>query len=328
MEILQDVSPFSYTDGEFAYLEEDMDMGTFIMERQAATGEPFDWEREIERREVNNFPHLPNIRPIDLTNLTSGNETDGWQKRFADSADECNKPFVSLRKAYAFNEVVPVNFADDENAPVEYDSLTIICPRPFENGEPTDACRNFLINTARRYSKERKADFMPFVSSGGSTCIYSNNVAEDDALPDYIHPKRKIGTYAPLMLLDAPLEMEKPFEKLPNGNLLFTDGWGVRFKDIPGTVVNDGYPGSDGAVYSIDYDRDLKEWSLYRCRKIKKENNFVIEIKKVGRSLTIQELNADHKSVSLLYNELDRVNICLEGSEVIALGLPIHNGNF
>lgn len=31
LNILEDISPFSFTDEEFAYLEEDMDMGTFIM---------------------------------------------------------------------------------------------------------------------------------------------------------------------------------------------------------------------------------------------------------------------------------------------------------
>lgn len=63
LDILEEMSPFSYRDKEFAYLEEDMDMGTFIMERQAK-GKPFDWESEIERRDVDIFPHLPSIHSI------------------------------------------------------------------------------------------------------------------------------------------------------------------------------------------------------------------------------------------------------------------------
>jgi len=62
--ILEDISPFSYTDGEFAYLEEDVDMGTFLTARQAVTGEPVDWERDFERQDIEDFPHLPNIIPI------------------------------------------------------------------------------------------------------------------------------------------------------------------------------------------------------------------------------------------------------------------------
>lgn len=63
LDILEDISPFSFRDEQFAYLEEDMDMGTFMMERQAA-GKPLDWESEIDRHEVDVFPHLQSIRSI------------------------------------------------------------------------------------------------------------------------------------------------------------------------------------------------------------------------------------------------------------------------
>lgn len=63
--ILADISPFSYTDGEFAYLEEDLDMGTFLEKREEMIGKPIDWGSEIERQYVDDFPHLPIIRPIE-----------------------------------------------------------------------------------------------------------------------------------------------------------------------------------------------------------------------------------------------------------------------
>ncbi len=64
LNISEEISPFSYTDGEFVYLEEDMDMGIFLMQLQAIADKPLDWETEIERRDVDDFPHLPNIVPF------------------------------------------------------------------------------------------------------------------------------------------------------------------------------------------------------------------------------------------------------------------------
>lgn len=64
LDILEGISSFSYKYGEFAYLEEDMDMGKFLVARQAMTGKPVDWERDFGQHDVENFPHLPNIVPI------------------------------------------------------------------------------------------------------------------------------------------------------------------------------------------------------------------------------------------------------------------------
>ena len=320
----------------FAYLEEDMDMTTFLNRREAIMGKPIDWESEVDEYETDDFPNSQNTRPIDLMNSIPENPSD-WQKSFLERVKNPNNtfPLVSLRNANAFNEVIPIDFVETENDPVKYDALSVICPNPFEKGKITDFCQTLLIKTARHYSRERNIKFIVFVSMGDGIDIYSESLStEDDPLPLYIHPKQKIGTFAPLVILDAPLNLEKPFEMMPDGKLIFTDGCGVRIKDIPGLVLNNCFPGSDDAVYSIDYSPKLKEWSLYKCRKIKREENFIIEIEKVGRSLTVQELNSDPGLANILYSEnilfseLNRVNICLDGSEAIALGLPIHNGNF
>lgn len=234
--------------------------------------------------------------------------------------------------ASALEEVMQVIFVETENDPVDFAALNIVCPNINKpGGIASEECRKLIMKAAEAYSRESGLGLHVFFSLDDSLYALPNCPdTEEDAQLRYIQPKTKIGMYAPLVILDAPLDLDKPFEIKPDGTRIFTDCWGVRIKDIPGLVLNDCYPGSDGAVYSIDYSPELKEWTLYRCRRqMRAENNFVITVEKVEHcSLSIIEFNAEPKSASILYDELDKVDICLRGDQVIVLGLPIHNGNF
>lgn len=239
-------------------------------------------------------------------------------------------------------EAVQVNFIDTENDPVLFDSVNIISSQPFLGGELTDECLNALNNVVRNYSQSRGVQYSVTTSSENGAentqtadKIYlidlkeggTDNFASKDHFK-YIHPKEKTGNFAPLLIEDAPIESEKKYEIDIDGKMIFSDGFGVSYKDIPGHVINNGYPGNDGAVYSIDSSSLLKKYDLYRCRKIIDLGRTLIEIGKVVPSLTFEQLQEDYRSISLFYNVLDRVGIGLEGHEVVGLGLPIHNGKF
>lgn len=244
--------------------------------------------------------------------------------------DKFSFPMLLLAQETGFKEDLPVMLVETENDPVDFTALNIVCPVTNKQGEVTTLLRKLVIKAAEAYSRESGLDFHLFFSPNDSLYVLSASLnTEEDSLLKYAEPKRKIGTYTPLVVLNAPPDLEKPFEIMPDGKLIFTDSWGIRIKDMPGFVLNDCYPGSDGAVYSIDYSPELKEWTLYKCRRKRRAGNgYVISVEKVGRSLSVIELNADVKSARMLFDELDKANICLTGAEVIALGLPIHNGSF
>ena len=240
-------------------------------------------------------------------------------------ADTILYPAINLLDESGVNAFVSINFAETENDPVSFDALTIVCPISNKSAAILALVKKVAQNYSSKKNLKLQLCFTP------NDYVYVNpksRVADEDFLPKYVDPKRKTGTYAPLVITDAPLDLNKPFETTADSKLLFTDGFGVRIKDIPGIVLNDCYPGSNGAVYSIDYSMELKEWSLYKCHRTKACGGFVVEIEKVGRSLTLEEFKAEPNSVTILYDELEKAEIYLRGDQVIVLGLPIHNGNF
>lgn len=267
----------------------------------------------------------------------SGNLSPEWKKdRFSDIAE--SSPIITIQiltDIGALCDTVYMRFAETENDPLQFDALTLIHPEPDEFGVIKDEYLRLLKQTLRHYSQSSNTSTLMIISTENDIRIFrdtdngefltsTNSISE---LPLYAHPKTGIGTFVPLLVEDAPLDMEKSFEVDKDGKIMLSDSW-VRYKDVPGLILNYGYPGSDGAIYSIDHSRDFKEWNLYRCRKIQKKGRTFIEIEKTGHNLRADQLNSDIKSVREIYGVLESVNIYLDGGQVIILGLPIHNGNF